>query len=178
MQTAPRTLLGEMSTLSPAQTAALVQAAASSVKCELATKLPAELTVAQWALESGWGAHQPGDNCFGIKAYAGCFGVQRLRTIEVIAGKPVSLLEDFACFPSLDACFEKHAWLLTEGKPYQLAWAEYLQSSNLEALVADIARVYSTAPDYASLLLCIISMPEVVEALTKSRLANRLNSKL
>ncbi len=163
--------MGEMSTLSPAQTGALEQAAASSVDCERATKLPAELTVAQWALESGWGAHQPGNNCFGIKAYAGCFGVQPLHTLEVIRGKLTPLIVEFATFPSLDACFEKHSSLLTQGKPYATAWEQYLKTENLAALVADIARVYSTDPDYAGLLLRIMQMPEVLQSLAARRAA-------
>jgi hypothetical protein len=47
-------------------------AAESACLCEQTTGLPAEITVAQWAIESGWGATAPDNNCFGIKAYPAC----------------------------------------------------------------------------------------------------------
>jgi len=51
-------------------------------------RTPAEITVAQWALESGWGASAPGNNCFGIKAYHGCVA-QTLPTLEYVDGEQV-----------------------------------------------------------------------------------------
>ena len=81
--------------LAPLQLLRLKQAAHDAVICEIGTRLPAELTVAQWALESGWGSHQPGDNCFGIKVYDGCFGVQSLQTIEEVNGSKSELLQTF-----------------------------------------------------------------------------------
>jgi flagellum-specific peptidoglycan hydrolase FlgJ len=160
---------GEMSTLSPVQTSLLNQAAASAVACEHATKVPAELALAQWALESGWGAHQPGNNCFGIKAYAGCFGVQRLTTVEFARGTPMSVVADFATFPTLDACFQKHASLFIQTQTYAAAWARYLISHDLNTLIRQIAPVYATDPSYAEKLLRIISIPEVAASLAAVR---------
>ncbi|MDQ2712685.1 MAG: glucosaminidase domain-containing protein [Acidobacteriota bacterium] len=160
-----------MSMLSSAQLVELKLAASSSARCERLTKLPADLTVAQWALESGWGTHQPGNNCFGIKAYRGCFGIQSLSTCEVVNGVRVSVKQDFAVFPSLDACFEKHANLLTTGKPYVRAWLEYLKSPDLNVLVRRIAPIYSTAPNYANALMSIIGMAMVQASLAESRRA-------
>ena len=157
--------------LSSAQQLALKLAAFSSARCERLTKLPAELTVAQWALESGWGTHQPGNNCFGIKAYQGCFGIQSLSTCEVVNGVRVSVKQDFAVFPSLDACFEKHADLLTTGRPYIRTWLQYLKSSDLNSLIREIAPIYSTAPNYRDALTKIISMPAVQACLAQSRKA-------
>jgi flagellum-specific peptidoglycan hydrolase FlgJ len=155
--------------LSPAQIVLLRQAALSAVEGELAAGIPAELTVAQWALESKWGSRQPGNNCFGIKAYPGCFGMQLLQTFEVVKGVRVPMLERFATFPSLAACFAKHASLFTSGKPYAKAWAQYCESRNLEAFIRQVAAIYATDPHYAEILLKIIAMSQVRECLAESR---------
>ncbi|MBV8865278.1 MAG: glucosaminidase domain-containing protein [Acidobacteriaceae bacterium] len=155
--------------LSSAQLAALKRATYSSVSCEQITRLPAELTLAQWALESAWGQHQPGNNCFGIKAYNGCFGVQRLETFEIVDGVRQSVLQNFATFRSLEACFHKHADLLTGTEPYQSAWTRYLKTKDLDKLVRGIAQIYATDPNYSKILFEIISMPQVQIALADAR---------
>src|SRR5690349_9861737 len=98
--------------LTPTQLAALANAKVEARVCEQKTGCPAAITLAQWALESGWGKYAPGNNCFGIKVYAGCYGVQTLATHEYVHGKPFEENLTFATFPTLEACFEKHAALL------------------------------------------------------------------
>jgi flagellar protein FlgJ len=147
----------------------LEAAALQAVACEKSTELPADLTVAQWALESGWGAHEPGNNCFGIKAYPGCYGVQCLRTCEVVNGITRFVNQEFATFASLADCFSKHAILICEGKPYEHAWQEYKSSGNVLALIQCIAPIYSSAPNYADLLMDILAMPEVTAAIASAR---------
>jgi flagellum-specific peptidoglycan hydrolase FlgJ len=83
--------------LTPSQLDRLAAAAQSACLCEQTTGLPAEITVAQWAIESGWGASAPGNNCFGIKAYPGC-QVQRFPTHEVIDGERKTLTLECATF--------------------------------------------------------------------------------
>jgi flagellum-specific peptidoglycan hydrolase FlgJ len=158
-----------MSKLSPAQTVQLQAAVSSSVACQRRTKVPAELTISQWALESGWGEHQPGNNCFGIKSYPGCFGVQQLKTVEVIAGVRTVVAGNFATFPSLEACFEKHATLLTTGRAYGASWSHYLKSADPQMLIREIGPIYATDPQYANKLLQVISMPEVGACLAEYR---------
>jgi flagellum-specific peptidoglycan hydrolase FlgJ len=150
--------------LTPLQTERLSAAAKSACLCEYATGLPAEITVAQWALESGWGAASPGNNCFGIKAYPGC-QVQRFPTQEVIAGECKTLTLEFAAFDSLQGCFEKHAQLITCGAPYARAWANFAASKDLVSLINEVALVYATDPGYARKLGAVISMQEVQAAL-------------
>ena len=48
----------------PANIIAAAQAAQTQYR------VPASVSVAQWAFESGWGAHAPGNNPFGIKTTA------------------------------------------------------------------------------------------------------------
>ncbi len=155
--------------LSPAQISALKETTPSSISCEQTTKLPAELTLAQWALESDWGQHQPGNNCFGIKAYNGCAGIQALETFEVVNGVRLSVVRDFATFPSIEACFHKHADLLTSGKSYAKAWTQYLKTKDLQTFIRQIAPVYATDPDYSKILLQLVVMPEVKAALGSCR---------
>ena len=95
--------------------------------------------------------------------------MQSLRTFEVVKGVRLSVMQDFATFPSLEACFEKHARLFTEGRAYSGAWTEYLESHNLDRLITQGAVVYATDPDYAKLLRRILSMRDVVECLAASR---------
>jgi flagellum-specific peptidoglycan hydrolase FlgJ len=158
-----------MSHLSSTQLTALAQAARNSVLCEHTTTVPAELTVAQWALESAWGTHQPGNNCFGIKAYDGCFGVQSLKTLEYVNGQPKSVLKQFATFPSLAACFEQHAAIICKGAIYAKVWGSYLASRNVLELIRGVAAIYATEPSYADMLLRIGAMAEIIAALAHAR---------
>lgn len=155
--------------LSSEQSERLECAAVNAVTCELATHVPAELTLAQWAVESGWGQHQPGNNCFGIKAYNGCYGTQLLETTEVVHGVTQHLPQEFATFPTLAECFEKHARLICEGPPYATVWVQYEHSSNLGQLIHGIAPIYSTSPTYGQLLLEVVSMQPVQQAILAAR---------
>lgn len=154
--------------LTPSQQQRLQAAANSAVLCEQATGLPAEITVAQWAIESGWGAASPANNCFGIKAYPGC-KLQEFPTQEVIAGERKTLSLEFAAFDSLHQCFEKHASLITSGKFYARAWANYTASRDLQALITEMAAIYATDPGYAGKIRSVNSMPAVQAALKSAR---------
>lgn len=154
--------------LTPSQLERLSAAAKAACACEASTRLPAEITVAQWALESGWVASAPGNNCFGIKAYPGC-QVQQFLAQEVIAGERTTLTLEFAAFDSLQACFEKHARLITCGAPYSRALAHYMAGRDLVLLIGEVAPAYATDPSYASKLRAAISMQEVQAALKLAR---------
>ena len=154
--------------LTPSQLERLSASAHSACLCEQTTGLPAEITVAQWAIESGWGAAAPGNNCFGIKAYPGC-EVQRFPTHEVVDGESKTLTLEFAAFDSLQACFEKHARLITCGAPYARAGANFAASKDLVSLINEVAPVYATDPGYARKLGAVISMQEVRAALNLAR---------
>jgi flagellum-specific peptidoglycan hydrolase FlgJ len=143
----------------------IAAAADAAVACEVATHCPAELSMAQWALESGWGAHSPGNNCFGIKAYSGCYGVQSLITNEFYNGAMHREPRAFATFEHLSDCFIKHAQLITGGLPYRDAWAKYKENANVEQLIYGIAHIYATAPNYASILLGLIAQKNIKDAL-------------
>src|SRR6478672_2840811 len=68
--------------MSETQRTNLGRIAEAAVASEQSTGCPAELQAAQCILETGWLNHAPGNNCFGIKSYAGAFGRQLLHTRE------------------------------------------------------------------------------------------------
>jgi flagellum-specific peptidoglycan hydrolase FlgJ len=140
-------------------------AAAAAKACQAKTALPASLTMAQWALESGWGAHMPGCNCFGIKSYPGCLAVQSLVTTEYVDGKPEEIAQKFAVFETLEACFEKHAELLKTGARYAPAWAAFEKSRDPETLARSIALHYATDPLYGAKLVALMRSARIQQAL-------------
>jgi flagellar protein FlgJ len=175
----------------------LAEATAAAVAAENATGAPAELLIAQWAIESSNGERAPGQNYFGIKAYPGCYGTQLLRTREwftdvelaeflskghgrtavfdagntviTSGGRRKYIVHDlFATFPSVAACFEKRAQLFRAGKYKQFADA-YDQDHDLEKLIRGISPVYATDPNYGDALLGIIRQQNVLTALAAAR---------
>jgi len=156
--------------LTQTQVAALRLAVAAAVASERATKLPSELTLPQWVDESGCGAHEPGNNCFGIKAVAGT-AAETLPTEEYVHSSqtPITEGQQFQVFPTLQACFDRHASLITTGKPYAAAWAQYQKDGDIRMLVQRVAHSYATDPLYGTKILRILQMAEVRAALTAAR---------
>lgn len=173
----------------------LRDAAKHARQCELQSKVPSALILAQWALESGWGAHAPGNNCFGIKEYAGQLGRQLLHTTEYFTteqflawlnakpgrtgkiedatprpdGKFRYQVEDwFATFSSLARCFLKRADLFLV-EPYRTSTEQFRVDGNFAALVQGIARHYATDPNYAQSVLKIAALPEIQQAIQEAQ---------
>lgn len=170
-------------------------AAQEAAKCEVATGIPCELMVAQWAVESGWGANSPGNNAFGIKSYTGASGRQLLSTTEYFnqeelqqflrmgegrtalqigdkasrGGRRSYVCKDFfATFLTLGDCFQKRADLFGKG-PYKPSHDRYLADKDILGLVRGVARIYATAPNYADVLISILSREEVMSAIGLAR---------
>lgn len=167
----------------------LQEAAIAAKRVERNTGVPAEVLVAQWAIESGWGKKAPGNNCLGIKIYPDCYGKQLLSTTEWFTdaerdyflsmgrGRKAELknpdqpangkgkreyacLDLFATFPSLEACFARRAELFTL-RPYRLALEIYLAEGDMERFVRGFGAIYATSPTYADLVLKIINQRNV-----------------
>ena len=113
-------------------------------------KIPAAITLAQWALESNWGKAMPpgSNNPFGIKAKAGEPYVEA-NTHEVIKGKRVLVVAKFRKFASLDDAFDQHGRLLATAGAY--AHARTL-ISNPDAFADALTGVYATDPSYGTKL--------------------------
>jgi flagellum-specific peptidoglycan hydrolase FlgJ len=152
------------------QLTALKAAADAAVKAEDPFGVPALLTVSQWADESGWGQHQPGNNPFGIKATPGEAYTRKL-THEFIGGKDEIVEQDFESFPTLADAFARHSELISQGTYFEAAFDQYQQDQDFPALVRNVAAHYATAPNYADVILAISRMPEVQAAIAEARTA-------
>lgn len=114
------------------------------------------IILAQWAIESAYGARYSGtNNPFGIKATASQIAAGQAtlcRTREVIAGR--SYLEElyFANYPTLEHAFDAHGTLLTSPW-YRDCIAAPTADAYATALYTDH---YATAPDYADDLRTIM----------------------
>ena len=173
----------------------LAEVAGIAVRLESTTGVPARLLIAQWAAESKWGNKPIGRfNCFGVKRAErhSDFCVvttheyltqpqidawnrnHTSRPARVIGNLPdgqhiVELEDKFADYPSLEASCRDYVWLISNGVPYQKAWASYQATRNLSALIDSVARVYATAPGYARLLHQIASQANVAAAIQAAR---------
>ena len=118
-------------------------------------KIPASISIAQWALESGWGKSMPAssNNPFGIKEFGNGPKVIAL-TREVIRGKSVFKQQPFRKYANLEAAFEDHAKLFVADRRY----AKALQTlPNVAKFVGLMGAVYATDPNYAKLIMSIIN---------------------
>ena len=114
----------------------------------------ASVSLAQWALESGWGDRLTGrNNPFGIKALWSQPGTM-CETHEVVDGKPCPTHARFRDFDSLDDAFGAHARLIATGAPYKEAMAH---KGELDAFVRLMGARYATDPDYAAKIMGLIA---------------------
>jgi len=117
--------------------------------------IPASVTLAQWALESGYGKSMPAgsNNPFGIKARAGQKFVLAM-TKEEVGGKLVDRREPFRVFDSLDDAFIQHAELL--GTSHKYAKVRTF-SHDPEKFADALTKLYATDSLYGSKLKQIMS---------------------
>lgn len=118
-------------------------------------KIPASVTLAQWALESGWGEHMPPGSCnpFGIKAKFGeptCLAA----TKEVEDGKVISINAGFRKFATIADAFDYHARLLATNDAYRTA-RQWLP--NVDMFCKGLTGLYATDPKYGDKLIAIIN---------------------
>jgi hypothetical protein len=130
----------------------VINAAVTSLK---RWRVPASITIAQWAVESAWGAAIPpgSNNPFGIKALANDPAVES-PTREVLDGKTVVLSAKFRKFDSLTEAFDLHGRLLATGAPYKPAMQV---ADKPEAFADALTGVYATDPDYGMKLKWVIA---------------------
>lgn len=147
----------------------LSEVARIAVRLEQETGCPPQLMIAQWAIESAWGAKPVGHaNYFGIKKADRHTTCCTVTTREVINGKTVVENLEFADFESLDDSCRDYAWLITDGAPYHAVWLQYLKDHDLKALIVGVARLYATDPQYARDVLAISSQTNVMAAISEA----------
>lgn len=116
--------------------------------------VPASVTIAQWAVESAWGASMPPDsnNPFGIKAVGSEPAVES-PTREVYDGKSVVITAKFRKFESISQAFDLHGKLLATANPYKPAMQK---KDDPEAFADALTGVYATDPQYGMTLKWVI----------------------
>lgn len=138
--------------------AAIAPAAQASAQL---TKIPASFTVAEGALESGWGNHAPGMNLFGIKAdpsWKGLITTQRTR--EVIKGQSVFINANFRAYSDWLGCIQDHAEFLQDNPRYAPAF-ECTDGESFARAVAEAG--YATDPNYANTIINIIRQHDLAD---------------
>lgn len=114
--------------------------------------LPAQITVAQAALESRHGQSQlsrEANNYFGIKARQGQPSIE-LPTWEVFGGRRVSIKARFARYSSMEECFAARDAIILRLPCYAEARA---CAAHPEKFVRALAKRWATDPEYAEKLL-------------------------
>lgn len=131
--------------------AAIAQAARAVAKT---TGVPASVSIAQAALESGWGGHCPGNNLFGIKADAAWHGpVTEQTTAEVIRGRRIAVIAKFRAYPDWQASIEDHAGFIKSNPRYAACFA----CETAEGFATGLQQAgYATDPHYAGLLTSLM----------------------
>lgn len=116
------------------------------------------ITLAQFGLESAWGKDCSGvNNVFGIKATQAQIAAGECKLVwtkeQDFSGHVYTIRQYFANYPSLEACFDAHAALLTSS--HYLA-CENAQTPEAYAMALH-ACGYATDVKYASKLIDIIN---------------------
>jgi flagellar rod assembly protein/muramidase FlgJ len=126
--------------------------APGAIVTQLRTGVPAGFTIAQAALESGWGtsglAQAPANNLFGIKATVDWKGrTVDLPTHEWVCGQMVQCVAHWRAYDSWGDSLLDHAAFLTGNPRYHAAFAHTDDSAEFARAVA--AAGYATDPAYA-----------------------------
>ncbi len=132
--------------------------------------MPAQLILAQAALESGWGRHEistangaNSHNLFGIKAGGGWQGaVAETGTHEYQAGQRVPVRQTFRAYRSYIEAFADHARLITDNPRYAAVRNAATPEQAARAL-QDCG--YATDPAYADKLISIMNRIDGMVAL-------------
>ncbi len=149
----------------------LKELAGLGVRLETETGLPVRLLIAQWSVESDWGAQPVGhSNYFGMKKAARHTKSCITPTHELVNGKSEPRTLEFADYDSLEESARDYTWLITHGAPYAEAWSAYKAGGNFTALVRAVMAKYATAK-YGDLAVQIASQDNVSQAIAEARAA-------
>jgi flagellum-specific peptidoglycan hydrolase FlgJ len=121
---------------------------------EAKTKVPVLFTLAQAAIESGYGQFVKGNNFFGIKADKNYTGPkQEFMTSEYNNGVKVKVMQWFRLYSTPEESFTDHGNFLRANKRYRLAF-NYTEPILFASYIA--AAGYATDPKYFDKISSII----------------------
>ena len=128
--------------------------AEAAIQSKVHWNVPASVTLAQWAVESAWGAAMPPDsnNPFGIKAVGDQPAVDS-STREVVNGGDVTIVAKFRKFSSMAEAFDLHGKLLASNPVYKPAMAK---ADDVDSFADALTGVYATDPQYGTTLKYVI----------------------
>jgi len=122
--------------------------------CQRTSGIPASFTIAQAALETGWGKDAPGNNIFGIKADAAWKGpTVQFQTREVIKGTNIRIIGTFRAYPNWSACIQDRAQFFLRNPRYAKCFREKTGEGWARAVAA---AGYATDPHYAESLIAVM----------------------
>lgn len=117
------------------------------------TGILASITIAQGAIESGWGAAAPGNNLFGIKG-----GGQEFVTTEYTNGHFVKIIGGFRTYDSWEGSVIDHSEFLIANSRYKASG--FLNAARSLIMLGLLVRLqnagYASDPKYAVKLIQII----------------------
>ncbi|OJV39632.1 MAG: hypothetical protein BGO29_04600 [Bacteroidales bacterium 36-12] len=114
------------------------------------------VTMAQSALETGWGKSAPGNMYFGIKASSTWSGkTQLLWTKEFINGKYTSVQALFRAYNTPEESFEDYAKLITSKSWFKKA-LQYVDNE-LQYITEIQKGGYATDPEYITKIMNIVA---------------------
>ncbi|PIQ25802.1 hypothetical protein COW36_21925 [bacterium (Candidatus Blackallbacteria) CG17_big_fil_post_rev_8_21_14_2_50_48_46] len=127
----------------------------AAIESEKQYGVPAEVTLAQAALESAW-ARSPigGYNIFGIKG-SGSAGTVNVQTREFYNGRYVTIRDNFARYSNFHDAVISHGKLFHNGY-YDKAVNQYAKDKNPLRFLDNIQGIYATDPKYSQKIKSII----------------------
>jgi len=120
--------------------------------------IPAEVTIAQAILESGWGQSElskKANNYFGVKEYRKTKKGGKFETTEYLKGKKVVKIENFRVYDNVEHCLQDRAYWLYNNKRYQDVNWHTLNAFEFCEILQD--KKYATDPNYSKKLKRIIN---------------------
>jgi len=179
----------------------LVAIAIHAVKYEQAVGYPPQVLIAQWAIESKWGARPSGrNNLFGMTfnparhssyswvatweelAEAGIASLpaderRAITKREPMPSRPgwfrIELQRRFADYPSPQASIADKVGLITRAPRYAAAWSAYQADKVIDAFIEAICIAgYATAGYYPQLAQKIAAQPNLARAIAAARAAS------
>lgn len=170
-----------------------------AVKMEKESGVPAAVTIAQWATESGWGTKAIGNNAFGItKARRHTksqtkstteditydqfkkFSPEEQKSVRNMDGSPITepwqgkqrvkMDRQFADFDTLEDAFRDHNRLLSsKNGPYKTAFDRYKMTGDVNGFIQDIAPTYASDRKYGNVVGGIANQKNVLTAINTAR---------
>lgn len=130
----------------------------SAVESQRKSGVPASITIAQAAVESGWGESglaRTGNNLFGIKADSRWRGeTLTLNTREFIKGQWLVVPALWRKYPSWQSSIDDHAAFLKQNPRYKACFL----CTTAPAFAQALAQAgYATDPDYANKLIALMN---------------------